>query len=38
MGEYEFKSKSHQNEFSPEGVCKAVMYALYVKEELEAWP
>ncbi|EOA22315.1 hypothetical protein CARUB_v10002916mg, partial [Capsella rubella] len=38
IGEYEFKSKSHQNEFSPDGVCKAPIYALYVKEELDSWP
>lgn len=38
LEEYEFKSKNHQDEFSPEGVCKAAMHALYVKEELESWP
>ncbi|KAL0708029.1 hypothetical protein Bca4012_074455 [Brassica carinata] len=38
LGDYEFKSKTHQDEFSPEGLCKAAMYALYVKEELETWP
>ncbi|KFK25585.1 hypothetical protein AALP_AA8G133800 [Arabis alpina] len=38
LGEYEFKSKSHQDEFCPEGVCKAAVYALYVNEELESWP
>jgi diphosphoinositol-polyphosphate diphosphatase len=38
LGNYEFKSKSHQDEFSPEGLCKAAMYALYVKEELATWP
>ncbi|KAG2240652.1 hypothetical protein Bca52824_097147 [Brassica carinata] len=38
LGDYEFKSKTHQDECSPEGLCKAAMYALYVKEELETWP
>uniref|UniRef100_A0A1J3JTQ2 Nudix hydrolase 16, mitochondrial n=1 Tax=Noccaea caerulescens TaxID=107243 RepID=A0A1J3JTQ2_NOCCA len=38
LGDYEFKSKTHQDEFSPEGLCKAAMYALYVKEELKTWP
>ncbi|KAE9617124.1 hypothetical protein Lal_00034425 [Lupinus albus] len=37
-GYYEFKSKTHQDEFSPEGLCKAAMFALFVKEELELWP
>lgn len=38
MGYYEFKSKTLQDEFSPEGLCKAAMFALLVKEELESWP
>ncbi|XP_010547362.1 PREDICTED: nudix hydrolase 16, mitochondrial-like [Tarenaya hassleriana] len=38
LGDYQFKSKTHQDEFSPEGLCKAAMYALYVKEELGSWP
>lgn len=38
LGEYEFKSKTLQDEFSPEGLCKATMFALLVKEELESWP
>ncbi|CAH9062434.1 unnamed protein product [Cuscuta europaea] len=38
LGYYEFKSKTLQDEFSPEGLCKAAMYALLVKEELEYWP
>ncbi|KAJ0980972.1 hypothetical protein J5N97_009227 [Dioscorea zingiberensis] len=38
LGDYCFKSKSHQDEFSPEGWCKAAMYALLVKEELCSWP
>lgn len=38
LGEYYFKSKTLQDESSPEGLCKATMYALFVKEELDAWP
>ncbi|GAA0163869.1 hypothetical protein Leryth_009127 [Lithospermum erythrorhizon] len=38
LGEYEFKSKTLQDEYSPEGLCKAAMYALFVKEELDCWP
>ncbi|KAK2354121.1 Nudix hydrolase 16, mitochondrial [Trifolium repens] len=38
LGCYEFRSKTHQDEFSPEGWCKAAMFALFVKEELELWP
>ncbi|KAL3623726.1 hypothetical protein CASFOL_032542 [Castilleja foliolosa] len=38
LGCYPFKSKTLQDEYSPEGLCKAAMYALQVKEELEAWP
>ncbi|XP_054814977.1 nudix hydrolase 16, mitochondrial-like [Prosopis cineraria] len=38
LGFYEFRSKTHQDEFSPEGLCKAAMFALHVKEELESWP
>ncbi|KAG9142210.1 hypothetical protein Leryth_007649 [Lithospermum erythrorhizon] len=38
LGDYEFKSKTLQDEFSPEGLCKAAMYALLVKEELDCWP
>ncbi|WOG98034.1 hypothetical protein DCAR_0417375 [Daucus carota subsp. sativus] len=38
LGEYYFKSKTLQDEFSPEGLCKAAMYALLVKEELDSWP
>lgn len=37
LGYYPFKSKT-QDEFSPEGWCKAAMYALLVKEELGSWP
>lgn len=38
LGCYQFKSKTHQDEFSPEGLCKAAMFALFVKEELDSWP
>ncbi|XP_039036148.1 nudix hydrolase 16, mitochondrial-like isoform X1 [Hibiscus syriacus] len=38
IGFYSFKSKTHQDEFSPEGLCKAAMFALLVKEELSSWP
>ncbi|CAN0843867.1 Nudix hydrolase 16, mitochondrial [Linum grandiflorum] len=38
IGDYNFKSKTHQDESCPEGLCKAAMFALLVKEELESWP
>lgn len=38
LGEYKFKSKTLQDESSPEGLCKATMFALLVKEELDSWP
>ncbi|KAI4332961.1 hypothetical protein L6164_017826 [Bauhinia variegata] len=38
IGYYEFRSKTHQDEFSPQGLCKAAMFALLVKEELSSWP
>lgn len=38
LGHYLFKSKTLQDEFSPEGKCKAAMFALLVKEELPHWP
>ncbi|KDP29264.1 hypothetical protein JCGZ_16653 [Jatropha curcas] len=38
LGHYEFKSKTLQDEFCPEGLCKAAMFALLVKEELQSWP
>ncbi|KAG4974552.1 hypothetical protein JHK87_031373 [Glycine soja] len=38
LGYYEFRSKTLQDECSPEGLCKAAMFALFVKEELESWP
>ncbi|XP_051138549.1 nudix hydrolase 16, mitochondrial isoform X2 [Andrographis paniculata] len=38
LGYYPFKSKTLQDECSPEGLCRAAMYALHVKEELDSWP
>ncbi|KAK1571282.1 hypothetical protein Q3G72_014476 [Acer saccharum] len=38
LGYYDFKSKSHKDEFSPEGLCRAAMFGLLVKEELKSWP
>ncbi|KAL8467638.1 hypothetical protein ACS0TY_031038 [Phlomoides rotata] len=38
VGSYAFKSKTLQDEYSPEGLCRASMYALHVKEEMESWP
>ncbi|KAF4374445.1 hypothetical protein CsatB_019712 [Cannabis sativa] len=38
LGYYSFKSKTLQDEFCPEGLCKAAMFALLVKEELQFWP
>ncbi|XP_062167792.1 nudix hydrolase 16, mitochondrial-like [Alnus glutinosa] len=38
LGYYFFKSKTLQDEFSPEGLCKAAMFALLVREELQSWP
>lgn len=38
LGYYHFKSKTHQDEFSPEGLCKAAMFALFVNEQLDSWP
>ncbi|CAN1128029.1 Nudix hydrolase 16, mitochondrial [Linum perenne] len=38
IGDYNFKSKTHQDESCPEGLCKAAMFALLVKEELDSWP
>ncbi|KAF9592238.1 hypothetical protein IFM89_012814 [Coptis chinensis] len=38
LGRYRFKSKTHQDEFSPEGLCEAAMFPLFVKEELNSWP
>lgn len=38
LGYYYFRSKSLQDEFSPEGLCKAAMFPLLVREELCSWP
>ncbi|XP_078149462.1 nudix hydrolase 16, mitochondrial-like [Carex rostrata] len=38
VGFYYFKSKSNQDEFCPEGLCKASVFAMRVEEELEVWP
>jgi diphosphoinositol-polyphosphate diphosphatase len=38
LGFYDFKSKTHQDEFCPEGMCRAAVFALHVKEELASWP
>jgi hypothetical protein len=38
LGFYDFKSKKLQDEFSPEGMCRAAVFALHVKEELASWP
>ncbi|GJV00911.1 NUDIX hydrolase 16, mitochondrial [Tanacetum coccineum] len=38
LGHYQFKSKTLQDECSPEGRCRASMFALFVKEELDSWP
>lgn len=38
LGFYDFKSKTHQDEFCPEGMCRAAVFALHVKEELTSWP
>lgn len=38
IGDYIFKSKTHQDDCCPDGLCKAAMYALFVNEELDSWP
>ncbi|KAF0910954.1 hypothetical protein E2562_005345 [Oryza meyeriana var. granulata] len=38
LGFYDFKSKTHQDACCPEGMCRAAVFALHVKEELESWP
>ncbi|CAI0461909.1 unnamed protein product, partial [Linum tenue] len=38
IGDYHFKSKTNQEESCTEGLCRAAMFALYVKEELQSWP
>ncbi|XP_062105289.1 nudix hydrolase 13, mitochondrial-like [Humulus lupulus] len=38
LGEWEFRSKSRENNCSMEGGCKGYMFAMEVTEILEAWP
>ncbi|KAM7265515.1 hypothetical protein ACFE04_003198 [Oxalis oulophora] len=38
IGTYNFKSKTHKDEFCPQGLCRSSMFPLNVKEELESWP
>jgi diphosphoinositol-polyphosphate diphosphatase len=38
LGSYDFKSKTHQDACCPEGMCRAAVFALHVKEELNSWP
>lgn len=38
LGDYDFTSKGNQDDFCPEGSCKASMFSLHVKEELCSWP
>jgi hypothetical protein len=38
LGLYDFKSKTHQDACCPEGMCRAAVFALHVKEELASWP
>ncbi|KAH7296121.1 hypothetical protein KP509_26G009500 [Ceratopteris richardii] len=38
IGAWDFKSKRLQSHLSPEGLCRAYMFALLVKEELDFWP
>lgn len=38
LGLYDFKSKTHQDACCPEGMCRAAVFALHVKEELVSWP
>ena len=38
LGFYDFKSKTHQDACCPEGMCRAAVFALHVKEELTSWP
>ncbi|KAL5731961.1 diphosphoinositol-polyphosphate diphosphatase [Ranunculus cassubicifolius] len=37
LGHYHFKSKTHQDEFSPEGLCKAAMFALFKSTRMRKW-
>ncbi|KAL5210937.1 hypothetical protein ABZP36_006560 [Zizania latifolia] len=38
LGFYDFKSKTLQYACCPEGMCRAAVFALHVKEELASWP
>lgn len=38
LGSWDFKSKRQQGDCSPEGLCRAHMFALAVTEQLESWP
>lgn len=38
LGYYDFKSKTCQDEFSPDGLCKAALFAMLVTEEMDVWP
>lgn len=38
LGLWDFKSKRQQGDYSPEGLCRAHMFALAVTEELDTWP
>eukprot|EP00250_Pteridium_aquilinum_P013391 c21313_g4_i1 orf=333-974(-) len=38
IGSWDFKSKRQQGHSSPEGLCRAYMFALVVEEELDFWP
>lgn len=38
LGSWKFRSKSHRDEYSPEGLCRAEMFAMCVTEQLESWP
>ncbi|MCO5547642.1 hypothetical protein L7F22_001093 [Adiantum nelumboides] len=38
LGTWDFKSKRQQGDCSPDGLCRAYMYALVVTEELDSWP
>lgn len=38
LGSWEFRSKSHRDAYSPDGYCRAEMFAMCVTEELNTWP
>ena len=38
LGFWDFKSKRQQGDCSPEGLCRAFMFALVVTEVLDSWP